>query len=313
MKKNFIYFLLGGMALLTVALTGCSDDDIVADSSLGETIYDAEDETEGSRAKLINDFYEKYGTKILYNFKESDLAFNWTSLDKRWYVPANKEGDYVERMVAYLDTVALADYPTSFVKKFLPYRIFLVDSICDRATYSKYSLEDVLTLDTHGLCVAHVGAAMDDMSDDDWSNIKEGVNSALLSSIIDNSSVEPTEFNELQASDFMVYGETDPLGELSDTEYMLYSYTWVNAEILDYYGMAFIMRPTLKEDFGYYMAFIMNNTKTKLDYVFNRFPIVKKRATLVYEYMLENAETNLIEFQNQVNPNDPLPAGYFAQ
>lgn len=311
MKKVLIYYVWG-LLVACACFSSCSEDELVADPANGETMYDPEGGEEGSVGAAIDAFYEKYGTKILYDFKESDLAFNWNRISEKWFVPADQSGDYIQRMVTNIDE-ALSDYPASFVKKFFPYRIFLVDSICDRSDYKASALEDVLELGTHAIAVAHVGKDMDDLSDDDWTEIKSALKTSLVNSILNTTGAEPTEFISLCEASFMEYGEPDPEGEFTDTEYGMYKATLVGGSVMDYYGYIFIMRVDDETDFGSYVSFLMSKTKTYMDRVFTRFPKVKKRATLVYQFMLEYADTDLIEFQNQTCPDDPLPANYFNQ
>lgn len=299
--------------MTSAAMVSCSEDSLTADPSLSETIYDREGDDAGALGAQINDFYDKYGAKILYKFNASDLNFDWSSIDAKWYTPADQSGDYISRMITYLDETALADYPAAFVKKFLPYRIFLVDSLCDRSEYNEDYLTDYLELDTHGIAIAKVGPRMDEMSDDDWSTLKESVNTSLMNSILATTGVEPTEFQALNEATFMIDYLEDPEGEFSAEEYSCFSATLVGATIMEFWGEVYIMAPSDQQDFGYYVAYIMNNTKSKLDRVFARFPIVKRRAALVYEFMLDNADTDLIEFQNQACPSDPLPLGYFSK
>lgn len=294
--------------------TGCSKDDLTPDPELNKSVFDSESAEAGSLGEMVNAFYEKYGSKILYDFKSTDMNFDWQTTQTRWYVPAVQDGDYIKRMITYLSESTFTDYPDSFVKKFLPSRIFLVDSICDRASYDASSLADIVEMkNSHAMVVAHVGTDMDDMDDSDWDNIKSGANTALMNSILSTTGVEPTDFNAMSEAYFMIDYVEDPEGEFTAVEYSCYSVVCVNAPTMEMWGEVYIMRPSDQQDFGYFVSFLMNTPKSKMDRVFARFPKVKKRAALAYEFMLENADTDLIEFQNQTCPDDKLPANYFVQ
>lgn len=327
MKKKLLYIF--AIAAMTLGVSSCGEDDLVADNSISDTIYDAEGGAEGSLGAQIDAFYNKYGSKILYNFNTSDLAFGWSSKREYWYAPADTTGDYVSRMIKKLDEELLTDYPADFTKKFMPYRIFLVDSICNTTSYSKSALVDILELRTHGIAISHCGKDMDDMSDSDWDEMKKSVNSFILSSVLSTAGVEPTEFLSLYDGVSFFDGQEDPQGEFSLAEYSLLSIGLVGGTIYDGSFMTHEylcgvstdaideimigMRDGDSGDLGTYINFIMNNTKTYLDKVFNRFPLVKKRAALVYTYMLDNTDTDLIKYQNEFCASDPLPTGYFAQ
>lgn len=311
MIKNILY---AWCIVMTVAITACSEDSLTPIDELNSTIYDPESTGKTAVDTQINAFYEKYGSKILYDFPASDLYFGWSSSDIKWYVPVEKEGSesYIKRMISFLENDALNEYPPAFTKKFLPYRIFLVDSVCNNKEYSK--LVDVLELKTHGIVIAHVSKDMDDLKEKDWQGMKSSINTALLNSIYTAVGVEPTDFNATNEAYFIIDVLQDPLGEFTDLEYSCYSATVINASPI--YGgdiLYYILKPSTNEDFGYYVSFIMKTPKTKIDRVFERFPKVKNRAALAYKFMLERAETDLIEFQRSTCPDDPLPIDYFSR
>lgn len=314
---------------MVFGISSCGEDSLSVDDSLSSTMYDAEGGAEGSLGAQIDAFYEKYGSKIIYKFSATDLSFGWTSKKELWYVPADTTGNYISRMITKLDEELLSDYPAEFVKKFMPYRIFLCDSLCSSDDYSSSYLEDVYEVKTHGMALSHVGPDMDEMSDADWAEVKSSINSLILGSVMSTAGVEPTEFNGLYTSYGVESEAVDPEGEFTNAEYSLLNTGLVGGSIWDSYyssneyvcgltktepnGISLIFRNGDDGDFGYYINFIINNKKAYLDKVFARFPVVKKKARLVYEYMHDNTDTNLIEYQNNLCPDDPIPSGYFIQ
>ena len=167
MIKNILY---AWCVVMTVAITACSEDSLSPIDELNSTIYDLVSTESGTADAMINEFYEKYESKILYDFKTSDLFFGWSSSETKWYIPVKQEEDetYIKRIISFLENDALSVYPVDFTKKFLPYRIFLVDSICDNKEYTESLLKDVLELKTHGIVIAHISKDMDDLEEDDW-------------------------------------------------------------------------------------------------------------------------------------------------
>lgn len=310
MIKRLRYLLYAGAFI--AAISACSEDISLLDE-LSETIYDTSATGNETLDKRINAFYDKYGSKILYDFQSSDLWFGWSSNDVKWYVPVKKEGSepYIEKIIDVLEGEdVLGQYPSDFVKKYFPFRVFLVDSICDDKTYKENKLKDVLELKTHGIAIAHISEDMDELDEDAWGEIKTAINTSLMNSIFTSIGTEPTEFLDSNEAGFINEIESDPEEEFTDFEYTCYTATIVTGEVV--YGV-YIMGPGDEEDFGSYVAFIMQNSKTKLDRVFGRFPAVKARATLAYKFMLEKGGTDLIEFQNKTYPDDPLPSGYFTR
>lgn len=313
MIKNILY---AWCIVMAVAITACSEDSLTSIDELNSTIYDPESTGNEAIDSQINAFYKKYGSKILYDFQSSDLYFGWSSSDVKWYVPVKREGSetYIKRMVSFLEDDALNEYPPAFARKFLPYRIFLVDSVCDNKEYLKSKLVKVLELKTHGIVISQVSKDMDALTESDWQAMKSSINTALLNSIYTAVGVEPTDFNASSEAAFMIDLLEDPLGEFTDLEYSYYSVAVINANPVYFEDeLYYIMRPSANEDFGYYVSFIMKTPKTKIDRVFERFPKVKNRATLAYKFMLERAETDLVEFQRNTCPDDPLPVDYFSR
>lgn len=310
MIKRLRYLLYAGVFI--AALSACSDELSPIDE-LSETIYDPSVTGNATLDKRINAFYDKYGSKILYDFPSSDLWFGWSSDDVKWYVPVKKEGSepYIEKIIDVLEGEdVLGQYPSDFVKKYFPFRVFLVDSICDAQIYKENKLRDVLELKTHGIAIAHISKDMDELDEDAWGGIKTAINTSLMNSIFSAIGTEPTEFLDSNDAGFINEIESDPEGEFTDFEYTCYKATIVTGEVV---YEEYVMGPGDEEDFGSYVAFIMQNGKTKLDRVFERFPVVKARATLAYKFMFEKGGTDLIEFQNKTYPDDSLPSGYFTK
>jgi hypothetical protein len=313
MQKIMIKKLLyAAYALMVIfSMSACSDDSVSPDDSLTETRYDAEkDSTAGSVGEAINNFYNKYGSKILYNFSSTELAFGWSSVYPKWYAPVKAGNDAnIIKLIKYLEDKVCTQYPTDFIKKYLPFRIFLVDSICDNKTYNAYDLKDILELKTHGVVISHVGSALESYSDADWDVIGNGMITAIMDAIYSKTSV-PTAFTDLRPSTFL-WIESDPQGEFSDFDYTVYSNNLVNGskEGLDW---GLIIRPSDAGDLGYYISFVTTTPKAKMDKIFARFPKVRTRAQLIATFIKEQLEMDPVAMQNASCPSDPVPADYWV-
>ncbi|MDR6785388.1 hypothetical protein ABIE26_004098 [Pedobacter africanus] len=77
--------------------------------------------------KAIVDFYQNYGTYILYRFTEKDFRWNITNLIA--YTAEQGDENYVEPALAALDKYLFKFYPAAFLKKALPYKIILAARI----------------------------------------------------------------------------------------------------------------------------------------------------------------------------------------
>jgi hypothetical protein len=309
MKANILYTVCA--IILIASILSCSNDNITIDNNLDETLYDPEtDNSDGSIGAAINDFYNNYGSKILYKFKSSDLFFGWSSTTPYWYVPVKDGSDeYIKQMISYIKENICKSYPAVFTKKYLPYRIFFVDSICNSSTYNQSNLVNVLSLPTHGIVISHIGTDMANFKPVNWNNINNEIITIIMNSVYNMASSKPVEFeNTHPTGSFVIARTPDPLGEFSNFDYALYSKGLVNADrsmpILFFY-------PSLTKDFSYYLLFIFNSPKTLMDKIFNRFPLVKQRTKYVVDFIINEMEMDPIEIQNSACPNDPLPKDYF--
>lgn len=78
--------------------------------------------------KRIVELYEKYGSYFLYDFTVADLNWNQVA-NSTSYKLALGDPKYAGDMLDLLEDVWLQFYPEEFLKKNLPYRIFMADTI----------------------------------------------------------------------------------------------------------------------------------------------------------------------------------------
>lgn len=309
MIRKILYTL--ACAGCVVLMSACSEDALSPIDELGKTIYDPTQAEEGTVDAKINHFYEKYGSRVLYRFTPVDLAFAWSINAPKWYAPV-KEGNeaYIERMMDFLEKDVFSEYPEAFIRKFLPYRIFLVDSICDSPTYKESALKDMMELKTHAIAIAHISP---DMETIDWKKMQSGVTTGIMNNIYNSVSHKPTEFISLAPGGFMLWLSEDPLNEFPTEEFTLYNVGLVGANdaVLEYYGA--YMYPTEQEDLGHFISFVMTTPKTRMDKIFARFALVKKRAFLIAKFITEEMEMDPVAMQNTSCPNDKVPADYFTK
>ena len=317
MIKKSLYTILWCASFAIVStFTACSKDSLSPIDELGETIYDPADAEAGTTDAAINAFYEKYGSKILYNFNASDLNFGWSSSKRYWYAPVKEEyKNQVDDVVKYLTEKAFRDYPDEFIKKFLPYRIFLVESICDSETYEESRLQDVFALTTHGIAIANISENMKGWQEEDWNTLKSSVVELIMNSIASSFTNHYilTAFDQLRPPYlWYVMIEPDPENEFTNIEYPLYSNGMAGGVVNLDWGM--ISPPTtLAPDLGQFITLVLNTPKSKMDRICARFSLLKQRLFLVANFIKEGLEMDPIAMQNSACPNDPYPADYFKK
>lgn len=305
--KKLIYSL---SILWVVVLFACATEDSITPSDeLEKPPYDLPRGEEGSLEELIYTVYEKYGSFVLYDFQPNDLYTNWTNRNEYWYVPVQTENrEYVRQMLNFLLNDAFTEYPDEFIARYLPSKIFLVDSICSQATYNPRNLTSVLLLNNHGMAVSHVGEVLNDWDETDWDEMREELVGGVMGQIYDALEV-PQEFFDIIGRYYTVYFyEDDPEEEFDMYEYSWYIEGFVGGnDLMGVYYMPHRDNLDLKD----YLVFLMSTPRSKMDRIFARFDLVKRRAFVVAEFMKEQMEMDPVELQNSKCPADPLPADYF--
>lgn len=81
-----------------------------------------------NRTSGLVDLYKKYGSYFLYDFTVADLNWNQVA-NSTLYKLALGEPKYAIDMLDLLDEVWLKFYPEEFLKKNLPYRVFMADTV----------------------------------------------------------------------------------------------------------------------------------------------------------------------------------------
>ena len=313
MMKKMIYFML---VLFMTGITSCtSEDSIKPIPELGNPPFELPRGEAGSVEEQIYSVYEKYGSFVLYDFDQKEFYTTWNGRVVYWYAPVKKGNEaYVRQMVTYMVEDVFASYPEAFISKFLPKKIYLVDSICNTSTYVQRNLVNTLSTDNHVLVVSYVGTKMDSYRDSDWDAMRAGIVATIMGNIYNTMEVPDEFFTLVEYRIVFEYDEeenADPEGEFDAYHYVLYGWGFVNSTNYPDYG--YFMPHRNGDDLGDYLSFLMSTPKMEMDRIFARFDIVKKRSFLIAKFMVEEMEMDPIALQNSFCPNDPLPAGYFDE
>ncbi|MFR7809735.1 MAG: hypothetical protein ACLU4N_10915 [Butyricimonas faecihominis] len=283
------------------------------DTGIGESSFDLPRGEEGSLEELIYSVYEKYGSFVLYDFNQTEFYTTWNGRTVYWYAPVKSGNkDHVAQMVTFMLEKVFAGYPEAFIAKFLPKKIYLVDSICNTSSYNKSNLVNTLVTNNHGLAVSNVGVKMEAFTDSDWNSMNSEIVTAIMNNIYNTMEV-PDEFFALVTYQFIYMfdeeEDADPEGEFDAYHYVLYTNGLVGSDAFLEYG--YFMPHKDGKDLGDYLSFLMSTPKSEMDRIFARFDIVKQRAFLIADFMVKEMEMDPVALQNSFCPNDPLPSGYF--
>ncbi|RKR85097.1 putative zinc-binding metallo-peptidase [Mucilaginibacter gracilis] len=172
--------------------------------------------------KTIVDFYNKYGTYMLYKFSDKDTYWTptgWknstlsTTLANFWstgYLATQADtssADYITRQLVVLNKLWFGFYSDRFLKQFLPVKVMLCNTV--DSVYSKASFSPTLTyarVDTYvgawynydNLCVSYGNSSVANMVQRDSIAFAKKVNLIFMQSIITrNMSAPTTDFTAL--------------------------------------------------------------------------------------------------------------------
>ena len=305
MMKKYIYIVF---VMFFMGAVSCSEEDITLNPELADLPFDLPQGEEGSLEEQIYSFYERYETFVLYDFDAKEFNNTWGSRTEYWFAPVKEEyKSCVGEVITFMTEEVFAAYPDEFIAGLLPRKLYLVDSLSSSSSAS--SLENIMTMDNHGMAISRVGEEMLSFTDSDWEELGNEIIGLVLGYI-----EVPSEFYELPDDHpWFIYNlEEDPEGEYDDFHYTLYKYGFTGADdsMVDY---GLFMPHKGEEELSDYFLFIMSTPKTEMDKIFARFELVKERACMLAKFMKEDMEMDLVLMQNSNCPDDPLPENYFDE
>lgn len=296
------------ISTVAATFTACSSDD---DDALLEDLvapeYNLPTGKPGTVDATIKSIYDKYGTYILYDFKETDFRRKWNGKWTPWYAPANTgEGKkYVERIVNVLNEKVLNKYEPEFVRRNFPYKVFLVDTLCKNSTYSKRNVVNVLSNGYNAIAVSNVGKATDEWGDPEWKKLAVDLEQAFTLYYYSSLTKKPLKFISLRFNEFLIPTVKDPTGKYDKLVYSCYSVGYVMGKLNAY------LKPDEDQDFADFVSFIAGTDGTELKYIFSHFEKMKERGEALYRFMKNEMDMDLIKTQNSNFPDDKLPENFF--
>lgn len=302
MKKNNIHFVFASIIIFMIA---CSKESIILSEELSTPEYDLPKGAPGSIEEKIYNIHQKYGTYILYSFQESDLKKQWSTRWSKWYIPANVNNNlrYVGRFVDFIEENLLSKFDVNFVRDNFPYKVFLVDSLCDNITYRKARLVNILSNGNNAIAISNVGVASDSWEEADWIKLAIDLNTTFSAFYYSSLTERPIKFIATRSKDIQML--TDPENIDAKYEYSCWSSGYVAGWLNTY------MVPKEEQDFADFMRFVTGTSGKELKRIMNRYPLMKERAMALYIYMRNKMSMDMITTQNNNFPDDKLPLNYF--
>ncbi|MCX2453640.1 hypothetical protein OQX61_20380 [Pedobacter sp. PLR] len=122
MKLKLLFPVL---SFMIISILGCKKEPVIKPDTI-QPEYQLPQGNHPYDHKIL-DFYNKYGTYILYKFSSKD--FRWNITDDILYVADQGDQDYVEQSLDVLDKKLFSFYNEGFLKLTLPYKILLSSRI----------------------------------------------------------------------------------------------------------------------------------------------------------------------------------------
>ena len=308
--KNWIYIAL--VALFAGGTVACSED-VTADPELSALPYELPRGEEGSLEEAIYKFHERYETYVLCDFSQDDLNNTWEDMMDYEIVPVKEEyRDCARELLDFIMDDVFSIYPDEFIAQLLPRRIFLVDTI-----KSYNGIEEIVNLSSnHSVAIGRVGKEMAEFSQSDWDDL-----SLELTGLVLGNLTVPQEFYDLINYDLMEdvlgimyigYYSEDPEGEYDDLYYSLYLCGYLESDSYDdMWGMFY--PPEAMDDLADYLVYLMSTPASEIEHLCGRFEVIKNRARVVVQSLLEDQDLDIIAIQNANCPTDPLAADFFNE
>lgn len=206
--KNKLYFSL--YILLTVGLFSCTKKEEALTPSEGNQGYIVPQGNNDYDATIVN-FYNKYGTYLLYNFTDKDTYWTpngWknatlnnatTGFWNPGYEVVKADLSYVKKQLVLLDSSWFRFYSDKFLNEFLPVKIMLcskVDSVYSTLlvftplTYNKTPIAVAAYYNYDNICVNNANATIGNMTAADKKVYLAKANLIFVQSIIGRNLVK---------------------------------------------------------------------------------------------------------------------------
>lgn len=254
---------------------------------------------------------------ILYKFTQKEFEWGWASKVYKSFVPIDfsKEEDQeaLANMVKYIETYLLKAYPEDFLKKNLPYRIFLSKELHSGSSIetsyinSYYNEQDAIML----------GYMSSEKKSYSESKFRDNLAAEFAKIFFENLSVKPTKFfaavPKLKWN--LVSAPEDPVLQAAQKQFPDFvdksDFTQKNMHSANVIGFIrgknnTVMRPTDAQDYADFLAFITNNPGSYIRQRTLYYPRLALRGKLFLEYILNTQKEDLIAIQNKAFPTDKL-------
>ncbi|MBP1618225.1 MAG: hypothetical protein H6Q14_2052 [Bacteroidetes bacterium] len=201
-------FGAGILLILSTTFASCNYDEDSLTASGTESGYSVPQGNQDYDTEIV-DFYEKYGSCLLYKFTDKDAywtpsAWNngvvgaYTDGGQAGFIVAAADTQYIGKQLELLHALLFDFYTDSFLKKFLPVKVLLCSSIlsCEAVYSPVYGFVGVNTpayYNYDNICLSYGSSAVDTITTaEDSSTVAMGFNRCLMESMVGRGLSSPT-------------------------------------------------------------------------------------------------------------------------
>ena len=313
MKSTLKHSLILSIAILFAA---CSEKELFVDPELN-TPFHTIGSTNPELNALMNEFYDRFGTVVLYEFEHRSISTSWTNDNLLVHYTPARPGDeqYAIKLLKRMLEDIYNHYPDDFVRKALVYRIYLVDTL--QSSPLAPTLFNVVSYPNR-MILSGISSRQNEFTSAQWSVFLREIEILFMSRFLNVAAPEsPTRFFALRGTESTVpppVPPSDPLGEYNDQRYRMYMYGYMKGpQHFLFFEIETTGAPSESQDFGDYIAFLHHNTATEIKNVMTRFPLVRQRVMALLPFLQNVLGLDVIAAQNAKVPSDPMPRNFFDQ
>ena len=313
MKSTLKYSLITSIVVL---FSACSEKELFVDPELNKPLFTI-GSTNPELNALMNEFYNRFGTVVLYEFNHRSISTSWTNDNLLVHYTPAKPGDeqYAVKLLKRMLEDIYNHYPDEFVRRALVYRIYLVDSL--QSTPLATSLLNVMS-HPNRMILSRISSRQNDLTPAQWSALLREIEILFMGRFLNVAAPEaPARFFALRGTESIVPPPVplnDPLGEYDQQRYRMYMAGYMKgAPHFLWFDLETTNRPPEAQDFGDYIGFLFQNTATEIKNVMTRFPLVRQRVMALLPFLQNVLGLDVIASQNTRVPSDPMPRNFFDQ
>lgn len=278
--------------ILIVATIFCScskEDDITAE--LDPAKFEVKD-SDNPLEHYIYEYYTKYNSFILFEYKDSDYKWNMTHNSD--YVVTLPKKELFNDGLEYAKKVFLEVYPEDFIAKYFPYKLLMAENITN---FDYNTGMDVEMMAASGMSCIAIGGIKDgvaDYTDEQIIDAKAQINGKFWSDYMVNNNIIkiPDSFYNISKDYYDHYvinasGEMNPDAKKEDFG-CIYSF--------DFYGYEKL--PSIEKDLCTFFEYMFSHNSTEIQEISEKHPLVKQKFEILINLVKNSCDIDLSKINN---------------